>query len=445
MSKSAFKLANRRTNFSLKEEQVAAQYTAVWGRTVALLVIAILVTILVPWPGPVYLYLLLLVFALLAWGGWLVERSAWGKPWHQYAFVTADFALMAFTLLYPNPLLPLDYPSQFILRFGNFIFFFVLLAGLTYFYQPRLVMWGGLSAAACWMIGVGWLLQLPDTVLLSSDDLSLEAALNVYAQPTYIDLVVRVQEVVVLLIAAGLLALAVKRSRTIALRQSNLAREKANLARYFPDKTAELLAGKTNPFSKPREQKCAILFADLVDFTSWSQMHTPTQTIELLREVHGILAQVIFRHNGTLDKFIGDGLMATFGTPEPTENDASSALIAAIEMADAYDSWQRSHSIPDGDRLKLAIGVHYGAVVIGDIGSKERLEFAVLGDAVNVASRLESATRDVGCRCLISQDLIDAAKAENSVGVALYRDRLETHDPIQLRGRSGEVPIFVLR
>ena len=429
----------------MREEQVAAQRTAVLGRTVALIIIAFLVTLLVPWPGPAYLYLLLLIFALLSWGGWLVERSAWGKPWHQYAFVTADFALMAFTLLYPNPLLPLDYPAQFILRFGNFIFFFVLLAGLTYFYRPRLVMWGGLSAAACWMIGIAWLLQLPDTVLLPSDDLSLEAAFKVYAQPTYIDLVVRVQEVVVLLITAGLLALAVKRSRIIAIRQANLAREKTNLARYFPDKTAEFLAGKTNPFSKPREQNCAILFADLVDFTSWSQTHTPTQTIELLREVHGILAQVIFRYNGTLDKYIGDGLMATFGTPESTANDASNAFIAAIEMSDAFESWQRSQFGLNGDRLTLAIGVHYGAVVIGDIGSEERLEFAVLGDAVNVASRLESATRDVGCRCLISQDLVDAAKAENLVVVAPYLNQLETHRPIQLRGRSGVVPILVLR
>ncbi len=445
MLKSVFKTAKRPTNFSLREEQVAAQHTAIWGRTVALLLIALLVTFLVPWPGPVYLYLLLLVFALLGWGAWLVECSAWGKPWHQYAFVTADFALMAFTLLYPNPLLPLDYPAQFILRFGNFIFFFVLLAGLAYFYRPRLVMWGGLSAAVCWTIGIAWLLQLPDTVLLSSDDSSLDAALEVYAQPTYVDLVVRVQEVVVLLIAAGLLALAVKRSRTIAIRQANLAREKANLARYFPDKTAEFLAGKTNPFSKPREQNCAILFADLVDFTSWSQMHTPTQTIELLREVHGILAQVIFRHNGTLDKYIGDGLMATFGTPEPTANDASNAMIAAIEMSNAFESWQRSRYVTNGDRLKLAIGVHYGAVVIGDIGSEKRLEFAVLGDAVNVASRLESATRDVGCRCLISQDLVDAAKTENLLGIAPYRDQLESHDPIRLRGRSGEVPILVLR
>lgn len=445
MLKRDINVANQRTSFSLKDEQVAAQYAALWGRTVALFVIALLVTYLVPWPGPVYLYLVLIVFALLGWGAWLVERSAKGKPWYQYAFVTADFALMAFILIYPNPLLPLDYPPQFVLRFGNFIFFFVLLAGLTYAYRPRLVLWGGVSAAISWAIGIVWVLRLPETVWIPSDDLSLDAAPNAFTSPTYVDVGVRVQEVVVLLIVSGLLALAVKRSRTVAIRRANLAREKANLARYFPDKTAQLLAGKTNPFSTPREHDCAVVFADLVAFTSWSQQHTPAQTIELLRDVHGILAQVIFRNNGTLDKYISDGLVATFGTPEPTENDASRALIAAIEMADAFETWQQLRVNSSRDELKLAIGVHYGPVVIGDIGSEERLEFAVLGDTVNMANRLEAATREIGCRCVVSGDLVEAAEAENMAEVARYRDRLETHKPIALRGRSGETPVLVLR
>ena len=260
---------------SLRAEQRTAQFTALRGRMVALFAIAVLVTPIVPSPGPIYLYFVLLIFALLGWGGWRVENAAWGKSWHQYVFVTADFALMSFVLLYPNPLLPLDYPPQFIFRYGNFIFFFILLAGLTYAYRPRLVVWGGVSAAICWTIGVLWLINMPDTVLIPFNNLSLEAALLAFEKPTYIDIGTRVQEVGVLLIAAGLLALAVKRSRTIAIRQASLGREKANLARYFPDKTAELLAGKTDPFSQPREHECAIIFADLVAFTPWSQNHTP--------------------------------------------------------------------------------------------------------------------------------------------------------------------------
>lgn len=430
---------------SLREEQRAAQYTALYGRIVALFAIAVLVTVLVPWPGPLYLYLILFVFAVLGWSGWFVEKATWGKSWHQYGFVTADFVLMSFVLLYPNPLLPLDYPPQFIFRYGNFIFFFILLAGLTYVYRPRLVLWGGFSAALCWAIGTLWMLKLPDTTRLPPDDLSLEATLKAFATPTYIDIGIRVQEVSVLLITAGLLALAVKRARKVAIRQANLAREKANLARYFPEKTASLLAGTTNPFSQTREHNCAIVFADLVEFTSWSQQHTPAQTIALLREIHGILANIIFQNNGTLDKFLGDGLMATFGTPDPSDSDATNALTAAIEMSDAFEAWKLAKSAPDHKGLNLSVGAHYGMAVIGDIGSNNRLEFAVLGDAVNVASRLESATRKVGCRCLISGDLMTAAKQEESSDTTLHRRRLEPHAPIFLRGRQGDTPVYLLR
>jgi len=255
---------------------------------------------------------------------------------------------------------------------------------------------------------------------------------------------VRVQEVVVILVVSGLLALAVRRSRSVAVRQANLASERSNLARYFPKKTAEMLAERSNPFSTPSEHKCAVLFADLVGFTTWSEKHNPGQTIELLRDVHGRLADVIFSHEGTLDKFMGDGLMATFGTPEPTPKDASNALAAMLDMANAFETWKSAPDNTLAKDLKLAIGVHYGPVVIGNIGSEQRLEFAVLGDTVNVASRLEAATREIGCRCLISRDLVEAAKGEVEAIAEELVAELQPHAPVQLRGRAGKVEVLFL-
>lgn len=435
----------QRTNLSLTEEQQAAQYTAMIGRTVALLVIAPMVTLLAPWPAPVFVYFFLAAFILIGWLSWKLSRSSRAKAWHPYAFVTADFALLTVALLYPNPLVPEELPSQFAYRFGGFIYFFVLLSGLTYLYRPMLVLWGGVSAAISWFIGLLFFVNLPDTVLISLNGFNGASDFDDYRSLTHIDLGVRVQEIVVMLIIAGLLALAVQRSRAVAVRQASLASERANLARYFPNKTAELLAGKVNPFSEPREQNAAILFADLVSFTSWSQAHTPTQTIELLREVHGVLTEAVFRHNGTLDKFIGDGLMATFGTPEPTNSDASNAIAAAVEIADAFEHWQKTTRLDAGKSLSLAIGVHFGSIVIGDIGSNDRLEFAVLGDAVNVASRLEAATREAQCRCLISNNLVNAAKAEEQAGLDSYINRLEDIPAIELKGRSGKIEVMALR
>lgn len=430
------------TRHLLKSEELAAQRTAVIGRTIALLLIAPLVTILTPWPGPVFTYIQLVIFAVLGWGAWLAANASWSRGWHQYAFVTADFVLLTFTLLAPNPFVPLDYPPQFALRFGNFIYFFVLLTGLAYVYQPKLVLWGGISAAVSWTVGVLWLLILPDTVWRRSEEPSVEFVLEALAQPTFIDVGVRIQEVAVLLIAAGLLALAVLRSRTVALRQVRLARERENLGRYFPKKTAQMLAERSDPFPAPSEHEAAVLFADLVGFTSWSEKHTPKETIELLRQVHELLAGVVFRNGGTLDKFIGDGVMATFGTPEPGENDAAHALVSVFEIVDAFEELKEKMTPELSGDLKLAVGVHYGPVIIGNIGNQDRLEFAVLGDTVNIASRLEGATRQLGCKALVSGALVSAATAREGSKAARYENKLLPHEPIQLRGLSGKIDIF---
>ncbi len=428
---------------SLKAEETAAQLAAFRGRIIALAFIAVLITFLTTWPGPLFPYGLLLLFLVNGFAAYRIALAPWGRPWHQYAFVSIDTALLTFTLLYPNPLLPIDLPVQFNLRNGAFIYFFVILAGLAYVYRPQLVLWGGVSAAVFWSIGIYLIMQQPGSFWQDLEYNDFNAFLKIYASPTFVDIGVRVQEVVVFLIVSGLLALTVSRARAIAMRQANLAQERANLARYFPSQTADLLASQTDPFSTPREHNAAVLFADLVSFTAWSQKRSPTETIALLRDVHRLLAEIVFRNGGTLDKFVGDGLMATFGTPRPGDRDASSALSTAFQLVDGYEAW--STTSKNRDMPKLSVGVHYGPIVMGDIGTDDRLEFAVLGDTVNVASRLESATRELGCRCLLSQELVTAAEAEDINGIETYRDRLDKRTAIALRGRSGEISVVIVK
>lgn len=432
------------SDYSLRSEELAAQKSAFRGRLIAMVAIVPLIVLVTPWPAPLFTVGLIAILSALGWYAWRIQLSGWNRPWFQYAFVTADCIVVALATLYPNPLLPMELPPQFSLRFGSFIYFFILLAGLAYVYQPKLVLWGGISAAVSWSVGVLLLIAMPETIWRQSNDSSVEEIAQLMGNPHFIDVSVRVQEVVVIVVVSGLLALAVRRSRSVAMRQANLATERSNLARYFPKKTAEMLAERSNPFSTPSEHNCAVLFADLVGFTTWSEKHSPGQTIELLRDVHGILADVIFSHEGTLDKFMGDGLMATFGTPEPTPKDASNALAAMRDMANAFEAWKAAPDNTMAGDLKLAIGVHYGPVVIGNIGSEQRLEFAVLGDTVNIASRLEAATREIGCRCLVSRNLVEAAKGEVEVNVEELVAELQPHDPIQLRGRAGKIEVLFM-
>ncbi len=422
-------------------EEIAGFRRALIGRIAAMGCVAVLITVLVPWPGPLYYYALLALFVLIGYAEYAVARAAWGHAWHQYLLTTIDFALLAFTLIYPSPMVAQDLPVPVTLNFGSFIYFFTLLAGLAYVYKPTLVLWGGVAGALSWSVGILWMMSLPGSVWTQTANPTTQEILDRFADPYFIDLDVRLQEVAILLICAGLLALAVGRARRIALHEAALAQQRANLARYFPRRIADMLAGSPRPFAEPRQHAAAVLFADLVGFTHWCEQRSPREVIAYLRAVHDDLAHIVFRHGGTLDKFIGDGVLATFGTPEPSETAAGDAIAAALAMVDRFNADRPNRH---GAALPLSVGVHYGPIVLGDIGSRERMEFATIGSTVNVASRLEHATRDHGCAALLSGALVDAAAAEAARDQASWHGRLVPRGPIAIRGLSEPIAAYAI-
>jgi len=159
----------------------------------------------------------------------------------------------------------------------------------------------------------------------------------------------------------------------------------------------------------------------------------------LLRELLRMFEKTIFDNGGTLDKFLGDGLMATFGTPKAGPRDAANALGCACAMADAIARWNRKRRENGLQPLYLGIGLHHGDVVLGDIGSERRMEFAVIGDTVNVASRIQEMTRSLNIAVLASEGVLEAARAEG--GEAVIRQFTDTGEH-ELRGRKGKIRLW---
>jgi class 3 adenylate cyclase len=149
----------------------------------------------------------------------------------------------------------------------------------------------------------------------------------------------------------------------------------------------------------------AVLFADIVGFTRQCEERPPAEAIDLLRGFHRRMEQTIFAFGGTLDKFLGDGVMATFGTPRSGSRDAANALGCARAMLGEIDAWNCDRRARGQAEVRIEIGVHTGPVVLGDVGSSRHLEFAVIGDTVNIASRLESLTRQLEVTIVISERL----------------------------------------
>lgn len=222
-------------------------------------------------------------------------------------------------------------------------------------------------------------------------------------------------------------------------------RARANLARYFSPKLAKTLAAKDQPFGPVRRQSLAVLFADIVGFTKLSESVDPERVIEVLREFHSWMAKVIFEWDGTIEGYIGDSVLAIFGFPESGNQDGTNALSCAYELLAAAQDWNRERSEKGLWPIRIGLGLHYGPVVLGDVGTGEYLEFTVIGDTVNTASRLQQVTRSLDCDLVVGQELVKAVKVENDGESAAHLlNRLQHYGDFAIRGRSQAVEIWTL-
>ena len=241
---------------------------------------------------------------------------------------------------------------------------------------------------------------------------------------------------VVMLVTSGLvLAYVVMRGRRLLIEAVRIGERATNLSRYLPQPVADLVARDgIEALSRGRSQAAAVMFADLVGFTTLTERMPPDAVGRLLTELRGRQRRAVEGAGGIVDKFIGDAVMAVFGVPEPHPHAARQALDAAAAMSRRLAAWNEERAARGEPRLAVGIGIHYGLVFAGAVGDTGRLEFATLGDTVNVAQRCERLTRDIGCELIVTADVLRAADADPAGWIPLA-----SHG---LRGRDGDVALF---
>jgi adenylate cyclase len=375
-----------------------------------------------------------------------LRRRDW--RWIPYLFVVLDCALLGLILLAPGRTYPAEWPWPMVLRLTNFLYFLPVIALAALTYSPGAMLWAGVVACLTWSAGTMLILGQPGSITgawrTGAATPGADAALlDRYLDPSFVDLDAWAVTVFTTFLLSGILGLAVRRSRQLVYEQAEVARARTNLARYVGPRLVDTLAAADEPMGAVRRQDVAVLFADIRGFTALAECRSPEEVIGLLRAFHGRMAETVFAHAGTLDKFIGDGLMATFGTPAPGPSDAADALACARAMLRDLDGWNAERRARGEPPIEVGIGLHYGPAVLGDIGGAERFEFAVIGDTVNVASRLERLTRELDCRLVVGDALIRRLRAGGATpDLAAGLIHLQ---PQTLRGRAGPTGVWVLK
>ena len=208
-------------------------------------------------------------------------------------------------------------------------------------------------------------------------------------------------------------------------------------SRFVPEEVIDRLTedAASEAESINEKRKVAVLICDIRNFTSISERNKPENVVSFLNEYFKKMVEVIKKHGGAIDKFMGDAIMALFGTPVSYEDNARRAVDAALEMQSLVPGISCSNLfIPEGMNFNVGIGIHYGDVIVGSIGCAEKSDYTVIGDTVNLASRLEGLTKFYGAGIIISGAVknelnrkynllhLDTVKVKGkSVGVQIYR------------------------
>ncbi|MGL4368199.1 MAG: adenylate/guanylate cyclase domain-containing protein [Spirochaetota bacterium] len=254
------------------------------------------------------------------------------------------------------------------------------------------------------------------------------------ARPEVIVIGFQISVILAALITGGIASFITYISRKTVYEAVSLEQANSQLSAYFSPEVAETIAAH-HDFMLPGgvTQNVAVLFADIRSFTAISESNSPETVLRLLSEYHETMVDIIFSHGGTLDKFIGDGIMATFGTPFTKPDDIERALRAGIAMRNALPSLNGRLLSQGLSSIQIGIGIHYGSVIAGNIGSRSRLEYTVIGDTVNTASRVESACKAAGENLLFTQAIREAASQEF---IIRHVGRFE------LKGKTEPVDLF---
>jgi adenylate cyclase len=395
---------------AVREEQQRGEILVGWVQMVAVLTFATLYAVApktfsadapfapVPWALGAY-FCFTVLRLILAYRrrlpGWFLAIS-----------VVVDMALLMVTIWSFH--LQYRQPAAFYLKAPTLLYVFIFIALRTLRFELRYVVLAGATAAAGWLFLLGYAIATDPAGSPVTRDYVL------YMTSAKVLLGGEFDKIFSILIVTAVLAVGLRRSRRMLVRAVAEGTAASELKRFFAPEVARRIATADEAI-KPGmadSRDAATMFIDMRGFTPLARELPPRQVMALLADYQARMVPVIRRHGGGVDKFLGDGIMASFGAAKISETYAADALRAVDELLAAAEAWRAERAAEGRGTPSLGIGVAVGPVLFGAVGTEVRLEYTVIGDAVNLAAKLEKQCKVERVRALTTADAYAVAVAQ---------------------------------
>ena len=365
----------------------------------------------VPWVLSAYL-IFTVIRALGAFRGRL-------PGWFLGASVIIDMALLM--VLIWSFHLQYDQPASFYLKVPTLMYVFIFISLRALRFEARYVALAGVVAIA------GWALLVAYAAFDEAGDTMITRNYVQYMTSNAILIGAEFDKIITIATVTLILAVALRRAQALLVRAVTEGAAARELSRFFDASVAAKITGAEHEVrvGEGHVRQAAILFVDIRAFTSLAHEMEPDAVMTLLAEYQALVVPVVQLHGGTIDKFLGDGVMASFGAAVANDSYAADAMRALTATLAAIDAWNARRQGSDAPRLRVCGAVAAGTVVFGAVGDESRMEYTVIGDPVNLAAKLEKHTKveqvrgitsEITFRLAVEQDFVPPPTVEHRRG-----------------------------
>jgi adenylate cyclase len=326
--------------------------------------------------------------------------------WLLYVSVIVDMSLL-FVLIWSFHRQYMQPPS-FYLKSPTLLYVFIFIALRALRFEARFVVLAGLVAALGWTLLALFAAAGPDGMRMITRNYVL------YMTSNSILIGAEIDKIVSILTVTAIIAVAIRRARQLLVRAIAEGAAAHDLSRFFAPEIAQQITAAEQEVSAGQGQarEAAILFLDIRGFTVFANTVEPDVLMSALAEYQSLMVPIVQRHGGSIDKFMGDGVMATFGAAVTTDTYAADALAAIDDIMTAADDWNIARAASGKPELKVGAACAAGRIIFGAVGDATRLEYTVIGDAVNLAAKLEKHTKAEKVRALVDAQTYQTALAQ---------------------------------